>query len=166
MKEKVWNIPPAAAIPDELIQAGYTPLLAAILAFRGIVTAEAASAFLDGGSDTLADPLLLTDIMPAIGRITRARQLGEKAAVYGDYDVDGITAACLLTEYLRGTGLDTALYIPDRLEEGYGLNTGAIQRLHEEGVTLIVTVDCGVTAIEETKFSSSVGVDMIITDHH
>jgi single-stranded-DNA-specific exonuclease len=166
MKEKVWNIPSAAAIPDELIQAGYTPLLAAILAFRGIVTAKAASAFLDGDSDTLADPLLLTDIMPAIGRITRARQLGEKAAVYGDYDVDGITAACLLTEYLRGMGLDTALYIPDRLEEGYGLNTGAIQRLHEAGVTLIVTVDCGVTAIEETKFSSSIGVDMIITDHH
>jgi len=166
MKEKVWNIPLAAAIPDELIQAGYTPLLAAVLASRGIDTVEAASAFLDDGSDTLANPLLLTDIMPAIGRITRARQLGEKAAVYGDYDVDGITAACLLTEYLRGTGLNTALYIPDRLEEGYGLNTGAIQRLHEEGVTLIITVDCGVTAIEETEFSSSIGVDMIITDHH
>ena len=104
--------------------------------------------------------------MPAIGRIARARQLGEKAAVYGDYDVDGITAGCLLTDYLRSIGLDTTLYIPDRLEEGYGLNTAAIERLHDEGVTLIITVDCGVTAIEETEFASALGVDMIITDHH
>lgn len=166
MKRKVWNIPRAAAIPDELVKAGYTPLLAAILASRGMVTADAARAFLGGDDQVLADPLLMTDILPAIGRIARARQLGEKAAVYGDYDVDGITAACLLTEYLRGTGLDTALYIPDRLEEGYGLNTGAITRLHEQGVSLIITVDCGVTAVEETVFAASLGVDMIITDHH
>ena len=166
MKEKVWNLPAEAAIPDELLRAGYTPLLAAVFASRGIKTAAAAAAFLGGGSDTPDDPLLLTDIMPAIGRITRARQLGEKAAVYGDYDVDGITAGCLLTDYLRSIGLDTTLYIPDRLEEGYGLNTAAIQKLHEEGVSLIITVDCGVTAIEETEFASSLGVDMIITDHH
>ncbi len=166
MKEKVWNIPLGAAIPDELLRSGYSPLLAAVLASRGIRTAAAASAFLDGGGDTPDDPLLLTDIMPAIGRITRARQLGEKAAVYGDYDVDGITAGCLLTDYLRSIGLDTTLYIPDRLEEGYGLNTAAIEKLHSEGVRLIITVDCGVTAIEETEFASALGVDMIITDHH
>ena len=166
MKEKVWNIPQGTAIPDELLRAGHSPLLAAVFASRGIRTAAAAAAFLDGGSDTPDDPLLLTDIMPAIGRITRARQLGEKAAVYGDYDVDGITAGCLLTDYLRSIGLDTTLYIPDRLEEGYGLNTAAIEKLHEEGVTLIITVDCGVTAIEETEFASALGVDMIITDHH
>jgi len=166
MKEKVWNIPQGTAIPDELLRAGYTPLLAAVLASRGIGTAAAAAAFLGGGSDTPDDPLLLTDIMPAIGRITRARQLGEKAAVYGDYDVDGITAGCLLTDYLRSIGLDTTLYIPDRLEEGYGLNTAAIEKLRDEGVSLIITVDCGVTAIEETEFASALGVDMIITDHH
>lgn len=166
MKEKVWNFPCASAIPDELIKAGYTPLLAAVLSSRGIDTAAAADAFLNGGPQVSDDPLLLTDIMPAIGRITRARQLGEKAAVYGDYDVDGITSGCLLTDYLRSIGLDTTLYIPDRLEEGYGLNTAAIERLKNEGVSLIITVDCGVTAIEETDFASSLGVDMIITDHH
>ncbi len=166
MKQKVWNFPCAAAIPDELTKAGYTPLLAAVLASRGITTAAAAAAFLDGGPQISDDPLLLTDIMPAIGRITRACQLGEKAAVYGDYDVDGITSGCLLTDYLRSIGLDTTLYIPDRLEEGYGLNPAAIEHLKNEGVSLIVTVDCGVTAIEETEFASSLGVDMIITDHH
>lgn len=166
MKEKVWNFPCATAIPDELVKAGYTPLLAAVLASRGITTAAAAAAFLDGGPQVSDDPLLLTDIMPAIGRIARACQLGEKAAVYGDYDVDGITSGCLLTDYLRSIGLDTTLYIPDRLEEGYGLNTAAIERLKNEGVSLIITVDCGVTAIEETDFAASLGVDMIITDHH
>ncbi len=166
MKEKVWNFPQTAAIPDELTKAGYTPLLAAVLASRGITTAEAAAAFLDGTPQVPDDPLLLTDIMPAIGRITRACRLGEKAAVYGDYDVDGITSGCLLTDYLRSLGLDTTLYIPDRLEEGYGLNTAAIERLKSEGVSLIVTVDCGVTAIEETAYAASLGIDMIITDHH
>lgn len=165
MKEKVWNIPNAMPIPHELLRA-YPPLLAAVLASRGIDTAQKAAAFLDDSAQTPDDPLLMTDIMSAIGRITRARQNGEKAAVYGDYDVDGITSGCLLTDYLRSIGLDTTLYIPDRLEEGYGLNMSAIEHLKEEGVTLIITVDCGVTAIEETEFASGIGVDMIITDHH
>lgn len=87
-------------------------------------------------------------------------------AVYGDYDVDGITAACLLSDYLRGRGLTCETYIPDRLSEGYGLNTAAIDEIADRGVTLIVTVDCGVTNIEETEYAARRGIDMIITDHH
>ena len=166
MKHKVWNIPPAVSIPEELIRAGYTPLLAAVLATRGITTAAEAAAFLDGGPTVLEDPMLLADMDVALRRIERARSHGEKIAVYGDYDVDGITSACLLAEYLRGTGLQTEIYIPDRMEEGYGLNTGAIELLRDKGVTLIITVDCGVTAIEETDYAASLGIDMLITDHH
>ncbi len=166
MKHKVWNIPPAVPIPEELIRAGYTPLLAAVLAARGIDSAAEAAAFLEGGPKTLEDPMLLADMDAALRRIERARLHGEKVAVYGDYDVDGITSACLLAEYLRGIGLQTEIYIPDRMEEGYGLNTGAIKLLRDKGVTLIITVDCGVTAMEETDYAASLGIDMLITDHH
>lgn len=166
MKHKVWNIPSAVSIPEELIRAGYTPLLAAVLASRGVTTVSAAASFLEGGVRTLEDPLLLTDMDAAVRRIERARQNGEKVAVYGDYDVDGITSACLLTEYLRGIGIETEIYIPDRMEEGYGLNTGAIERLRDMGVSLIITVDCGVTAVGETDYAASLGMDMLITDHH
>ncbi len=166
MKHKVWNIPPTVSIPEELIRAGYSPLLAAVLASRGILTAGAATSFLEGGACALEDPMLLTDMDAAIRRIRRAQQHGEKVAVYGDYDVDGITSACLLAEYLRDMGLSTEIYIPDRMEEGYGLNLGAIDHLHALGVTLIITVDCGVTAIMETDYAASLGVDMLITDHH
>ena len=166
MKHKVWNIPPAVSIPEELLRAGYTPLLSAVLATRGISCVSAANTFLNGSSCELEDPMLLTDMDAAIRRIQRAREHGEKIAVYGDYDVDGITSACLLAEYLRALGLETEIYIPDRMEEGYGLNTGAIDLLHRKGVTLIITVDCGVTAIAETDYAASLGMDMLITDHH
>ena len=166
MKHKVWNIPPAVSIPEELIRAGYTPLLAAVLASRGVTEAGAAASFLEGGPCALEDPMLLTDMDAAVRRIERARQQGEKVAVYGDYDVDGITSACLLAEYLRGIGIETEIYIPDRMEEGYGLNIGAIEHLRDAGVTLIITVDCGVTAVGETDYAAALGMDMLITDHH
>lgn len=166
MNQTVWNIPSAAAIPEELTQAGYPPLLSAVLAARGIVTAAAAEAFLGGADEELEDPYRLTDMDKAVARIRLAIERREAVAVYGDYDVDGITSSCLLTEYLRGLGLRTEIYIPDRLEEGYGLNTDAIAHLREMGVTLIITVDCGVTAVEETRRAAELGVDMIITDHH
>ncbi len=166
MKHSAWNIPQAVPIPEDLTRAGYSPLLSSVLASRGMVTAEAAAAFLECGPDALEDPFLLTDMDKAVSRIRRALRDGETAAVYGDYDVDGITAACLLTEYLRGIGLPTEIYIPDRLEEGYGLNAGAVRRLHEKNVTLIITVDCGITAVGETDFAASLGMDIIITDHH
>lgn len=167
MKQQNWNIPLyRPVIPDALLSAGFSPLLAALLSLRGMHTPTEAHAFLDGGMQSLKDPLLLTDMPLAVGRITRAVQAGEQVAVYGDYDVDGITSACLLADYLRSIGLRCEIYIPDRIEEGYGLNLDAIQTLHDHGVTLIISVDCGVTAVQETEFASELGMDMIITDHH
>ena len=167
MKYANWNVPERGAeIPRALLAAGCTPLLAAILHLRGLSDPAAARSFLRGGAETLTNPLELTGMVDAVQRLTRAVATGEHVAVYGDYDVDGITAACLLTDYLRFRGLTCELYIPDRIRDGYGLNTAAIDTLAEEGVTLIVTVDCGVTNLEETAYAAQRGVDMIVTDHH
>ena len=141
-------------------------MLAAILNLRGMTEPAAAREYLFGGNEVLSDPLALTDMISAVQRITRAIATGEHVAVYGDYDVDGITAACLLSDYLRGRGLECEIYIPDRLSEGYGLNTGAIDDLAARGVTLIITVDCGGTSLAETEYAAGLGIDMIITDHH
>lgn len=146
--------------------AGYPTLLAAMLAVRGIGSAEEAKSFLDGGAELLCDPLLMKDMDKAVSRIKRALNMRETVAVYGDYDVDGITSTCLLTDWLRGRGLECYPYIPDRIGEGYGLNSAAIDTLHRKGVSLIISVDCGITAAEEAEHAREVGVDLIITDHH
>ncbi len=102
----------------------------------------------------------------AVERMERALAGNEYIAVYGDYDVDGITSTCLLTRFLSARGARVLPYIPDRLEEGYGLNREAVELLADKGVTLIVTVDCGITAVEEARYAASLGLDVIITDHH
>ena len=136
-----------------------------ILAARGIDGKEAAHAYLDCNAH-LQDPFLMTDMDLAAGRVGLAMTRGEKIAVFGDYDVDGITATCLLTDFLRRHGANCVSYIPGRLEEGYGLNPIAIHQLHSEGVKLIITVDCGITAVEESKLCQELGIDLVITDHH
>lgn len=167
MKYANWKVPAEGpVIPRSLLSAGCPPLLAAALQLRGLDRAEEARAFLNGGAELLSDPLALADMISAVQRLSMAIARGEHVAVYGDYDVDGITAACLLSDYLESRGLQCELYIPDRLTEGYGLNCAAIDKLSARGVTLIVTVDCGVTSLEETEYAASLGVDMIITDHH
>ncbi len=167
MKYANWKVPAESpVIPSALVSAGCTPLLAAILHLRGLADAREAREFLEGGAELLADPLALADMIPAVRRLTMAVARGEHVAVYGDYDVDGITAGCLLSDYLRSRGLECELYIPDRMSEGYGMNTSAIDALGDKGVTLIVTVDCGVTNVEETAYAAARGIDMIITDHH
>ena len=167
MKYANWNVPTEGPqILPALLSAGCSPLLAAILPLRGLTDADAAREFLSGGAETLSNPLDMEGMLDAVQRLSTAVARGEHVAVYGDYDVDGITAACLLADYLRSRGLCCELYIPDRLTEGYGLNCAAIDRLRALGVTLIVTVDCGVTNLEEAAYAASVGVDMIVTDHH
>ena len=167
MKYRNWKIPyDTPEIPVELTQAGFTPLLAALLTRRGMRTPEQARAFLTGGEEQLLDPMLLRDMDRAVARIRRAIETRENVAVFGDYDVDGITSTCLVTDYLRRRGVPCRPYIPDRIEEGYGLNSDAVAALHREGITLIVTVDCGITAIAETAFANALGIDMVITDHH
>jgi len=150
----------------ELLERGYSPLLAAVLCARGFRTAAEAEAFLRCGADLLHDPYLMADMDKAVARVHLALERGEKIAVFGDYDVDGITSTCLLTDYLISRGIECVPYIPSRIEEGYGLNCAAVESLAKSGVSLIITVDCGVTAVEEAAFAKTLGVDMIITDHH
>ena len=150
---------------NALVRDGYAPLAAMVLASRGLEEPSQAHRYLNS-STPLYDPFLLTDMGLAAGRVGLAMSRGEKIAVFGDYDVDGITATCLLTEFLRQNGCDCVPYIPGRLEEGYGLNPIAIEYLHGLGVTLIITVDCGITAVEEAALCKQLGIDLVITDHH
>ena len=167
MKNKDWSINftrPAAA--PTLTEAGFTPLLSQVLSLRGVENAEQAKKLLYGGKETLHDPLLMLGMDGARARVLRAIERRETVAVFGDYDVDGITSTCMLTDWLRSKGLTCYYYIPDRNEEGYGLNCGALHTLKAKGVTLVITVDCGITAIEEADYARTIGVDMVITDHH
>lgn len=167
MKILGWKIPYARPeCPAALEQAGFGPLLSAVLALRGVHTPEEARELLDSGLTCLHDPMGMQGMPAAVERIRRAMERRESIAVYGDYDVDGITATCLVTDYLRGKGLRCIGYIPDRNEEGYGLNCAALDTLRAEGVTLLITVDCGITAVEEAAYTKTIGMDMIITDHH
>ena len=150
---------------NALVSGGYAPLTAMILASRGLTTPEKANAYLDC-SCPLPDPLLMTDMAPAVQRVRLALERGERIAIFGDYDVDGVTATCLLTDFLRKQGADCVPYIPGRLEEGYGLNPIALHALAEHHVKLIVTVDCGITAIAEAELCKNLGMDLVITDHH
>ena len=145
---------------------GVHPLVAAVLSARGMRSIEQARAFLLAGDDLLEDGNLMKDMDRAVARVKLALDRGETIAVYGDYDVDGITATCLLTAFLSGLGRHVIPYIPDRLEEGYGLNTDAIASLAAQGVTLIITVDCGITAVDEVDRAAELGIDVVITDHH
>ena len=167
MKYGTWNVAPLdGARTAVLTAAGISPLSAAVLVSRGYDTPEKAAEFLASGHGPLLSPMDMPDMDKAVPRIRRAIETGETIAVYGDYDVDGITSTCLLTEFLTRRGADCTWYIPARLEEGYGLNEPAIRSLKEQGVSLIITVDCGITAVEEAKLCRSLGIDLIITDHH
>ncbi len=167
MKYKKWKLAsPDQAAVSALAEAGLPVLAALVLCARGLSEPGAAQAFLAGGGVPLHDPFLMRDMDRAAGRVERAIKNGERIAVYGDYDVDGITSTCLLTQFLQERGAQVVPYIPDRLEEGYGLNREAVEALHAQGVRLIVTVDCGITALEETAYAMGLGVDVVITDHH
>ena len=166
MKYGIWKVSqPEAGAVNALVGSGYAPLAAMVLASRGMEDDHQARAYLDCNAPLL-DPFLMTDMDKAAGRVGLAMSRGEKIAVFGDYDVDGITATCLLTDFLRRHGADAVSYIPGRLEEGYGLNPIAIHQLHGEGVKLIVTVDCGITAVSEAELCRQLGIDLVITDHH
>ena len=167
MKYRRWRRGPERAAERAALEAaGIPPLPALVLSARGIDTPEKARAFLSCGRERLADPFLLRDMDRAVERIQLALTRGETVSVYGDYDVDGITSTCLLTSYLRERGCRVIPHIPDRMEEGYGVGRVALAALAEQGVTLVVTVDCGITAVEETAYAARLGMDLVITDHH
>ena len=167
MKFSKWHIAPAEeADIRRLGEAGYPQLVSQILAARGISTAEEAAAFLERGRDLTCSPFLMKDMDRAVECISRAISQGRRMAVFGDYDVDGITATVILVDYLKSRGVDVLHYIPRRIEDGYGLGQDAIRSLHEQGVELLITVDCGITGVEEVDFAASLGMDVVITDHH
>ena len=167
MRYKEWNCAPCApAARSALERDGVPPLAAAVLCARGLDTMEKVRDFFQGEADRSLDPGLLRDMDRAVARVRRALEGGERIAVYGDYDVDGITATALLTQFLRREGGDVVWYIPDRLAEGYGLNGEAVSALAADGVKLIVTVDCGITVGPEAEQARALGVDLVITDHH
>ena len=166
LKYGIWNVAqPEMSAVNALVSCGYSPLTAMVLSSRGMTGQADANAYLACDAP-LPDPFLMTDMDKAAGRVGLAMARGEKIAVFGDYDVDGITSTCLLTDFLRRHGADCVSYIPGRLEEGYGLNPIAIHQLHEEDVKLIITVDCGITAVEEAELCRQLGIDLVITDHH
>ena len=167
MKYRQWQV--AAPCPEgqlALERAGFPPLLAGLLAARGVSLPEQARRLLAPNREPIPDPMLLRDMDRAAARVKLALERGELIAVYGDYDVDGITATCLLTQFLTGRGGAALPYIPSRLGEGYGLNPEAVHTLSSRGVSLIITVDCGITAVEETALAGELGMDVVITDHH
>ena len=142
------------------------PLLAMMLDIRGITKEEDVINFLQENKD-FSDPFLMKDMDKAVERITTAVENGEKICVYGDYDADGVTSTSLLYSYLRDSlGADVMFYIPTRTGEGYGMNKGAVDKIHSLGVTLIITVDNGISAREEIDYANSLGIDTVITDHH
>lgn len=143
-----------------------SPLMAQVLINRGIVDTASARSFLQPQIGALGDPSLLPDAEKASIRINEAVRKGEKIVIYGDYDVDGLSATALMYRCLKLVGAQVSYYIPERLEEGYGLNADAIKKLREGGANVILTVDCGINACREADIARMYGIDLIITDHH
>lgn len=149
-----------------LRRSGLDPVLAQVLWARGIDTPDKIQAFLTAEHAPLGDPMDMADMDAAVARISRAIQAGERIRVYGDFDVDGVTSAALLVSVLRDLGAHAEHYIPDRFTEGYGLNDDALDRIHGEGYSLCIAVDCGVRSVDEVRRAQGQGLDMVIIDHH
>ena len=141
------------------------PFTALILVSRGITEYEDVEEFFESDF-SFCDPYLITDMDKAVERIEKAIDNFEKICVFGDYDADGVTATALMYSYLSDRGADVMYYIPDRVSEGYGMNCGAIDKLNEQGVKLIITVDNGISAIEEIAYAKTLGIETVVTDHH
>ena len=139
--------------------------LAMMLEIRGMRTDGDVETML-GGGESISDPLRMKDMDKAVARIRRALEEYERIAVYGDYDADGVTATAILYQYLLAQGADVLFYIPQREGEGYGMNPGAVRTLHEQGVKLIVTVDNGISSVQEVELARELGMDVVVTDHH
>lgn len=174
MPDKIWNIkseldaadPAAVRLANSL---SVSSLTARLLMSRGIDSYESAYRFFSFSDNVLHDPYLLADMDRAVERVERAIELGERITVYGDYDVDGVTSTALVWKYLKERGVSDdklSYYIPGRSEEGYGVGRAAIDKLSCDGTDLVITVDTGVTAIDEIEYAKTCGIDFVITDHH
>jgi len=166
-KIKRWQIAPRvpSLVLARFAERHLNPLIVQILYNRGITTPEQASAFLSPDA-LIGNPFQLAGMPQAVERIRRAIRAGEAMAVYGDFDVDGVTATVLLVQTLVSLGAKVKPYIPHRIDEGYGLNKEALQQLKDQGVRVVITVDCGVRSLDEVAFGKQIGLEMIVTDHH
>lgn len=166
--DKKWVFFPSKRKLQEEISSSLhiSPITAQVIINRGIIDVSTAKAFLQPQLSTLSDPMLLPDMDKAAKRIVDAVRDGEKITVYGDYDADGISATALMVLCLNFIGANVQYYIPERIEEGYGLNKDAILRLKSDGTRVIITVDCGINSYREAKIAQLCGIDLIITDHH
>ena len=140
--------------------------MATILVNRGITEEKAIKKFLNPTRNDFYDPFLMPDMKKAVKRIIEAINNKEKIIIYGDYDVDGITSITVLKSFLDEIGIKVDSYIPNRLEEGYGLNKEAIKQIVEKKYDLMITVDCGISGLEEIDYANSLGIETIVTDHH
>ena len=163
---KRWIIPPQLTPQADAELAAHPPVLRQILFNRGIGSRDAANSFLRADLTFDNDPFTMKDMDKAVARIQQALANGEQIAIYGDYDVDGVTATALLVQGLRALGGRVREYIPNRFEEGYGLNNEALDVLLAEGVSLVISVDCGIRSPLEAEHAKEIGLDLIITDHH
>lgn len=165
---KRWRIKdPNPTMQRDLVSTfGISQITAQLLANRGVDNIKSASDFLNCSMAACHDPFLFKDMDKAVSRVKKAISSHEKILVYGDYDVDGMTAVAVLSSALKALGADVQTYIPNRLEEGYGLNMGAIKRAQNHGIVLIITVDCGITSFTEIEYARSLSIDVIVTDHH
>ncbi len=170
MVNKRWIFLGRDAEPGTVLQIanefGIPSMLATILLNRSIADSEKIRAYLNKSIGGVHHPFELKDAKKAAGRILEAIGKSEKIVIYGDYDVDGITSTAILYQFLCSVGADVSYYIPSRSDEGYGINILALQKLKKQGASLIITVDCGITATGEVTFAKSIGLDIIITDHH
>ncbi len=166
LQRKKWKLSPRMDPGSVPALADYPPIFQQILYNRGIVTNTSVDEYLFGTNFVHPDPFLLSGMVKAVDRINLAINRNEKMIVYGDYDVDGVTATALLVELLNSMGAEVKPYIPDRFEEGYGLNKEALQSFVDNGIKLAITVDCGIRSMDEAEFAEAIGLNLIITDHH
>ncbi len=164
--DKRWVFPDPVPKSVELALKDFAPIERQVLWSRRLATREAAFAFLEPDESPGADPFLIGGMQAAVERLAAARSRGEKVAVYGDYDVDGVTATALLVEALGSHGIQARAYIPNRFDEGYGLHVEALRGLQAGGAGLVVTVDCGIRSLAEAAEAKSLGLDLVISDHH
>ncbi len=163
--QKRWVVAPKITIEADEQLGAYPPFLRQILFNRGIVDEFNARRFLEGQGEPY-DPFLLTGMQAAVERLLWAVDHEEAIAVYGDYDVDGITATALMVEVLQAFGAEAEAYIPNRFDEGYGLNNSALDALAGKGIRVVLTVDCGIRSLQEAEHADALGLDLIISDHH
>jgi single-stranded-DNA-specific exonuclease len=163
--KKSWKIDACVPLDGEGTLEGYSPVMQQMLYNRGIKDTESADWYLRGAG-SMHDPFLLPDMQAAVERIWYALDHQQSMAVYGDYDVDGVTATALLVQVLQRLGGNVIGYIPNRFDEGYGVNNEALDMLHEQGIQLVVTVDCGIRSPREVEHARQMGMDVVISDHH